>query len=88
MSIPGWDRQTIPPKPHGWIHWIQWKGTEVCMDIYCVCGNMSHIDADFAYNVMCPYCKRIFMINGHVELVELTEDEKTSPVSCLVKAEK
>jgi hypothetical protein len=31
--------------PHGW---IQWKGTNVCMDVYCACGHHSHIDAKFA----------------------------------------
>ncbi len=38
---------------------IQWKGTEVCMDVYCVCGGSYHIDADFAYFVQCPSCEQI-----------------------------
>lgn len=24
---------------------IQWKGTDVCMDVYCKCGYHSHIDS-------------------------------------------
>ena len=61
-------------KPHGW---VQWKGTAVCMDIYCKCGFHSHIDADFAYNVQCPECDTVYMCNGHIELIELEEVPKT-----------
>jgi hypothetical protein len=70
-----WDRQKIPKEgtPYGW---IQWKGTNVCMDVHCNCGFQGHIDADFAYNVGCPECGTVYMCNGHIELVELTEEEK------------
>jgi len=50
--------------PHGW---IQWKGTDVCMDCYCECGHHGHIDAEFAYSYQCPKCKQIYTINGHVQ---------------------
>ena len=74
---PGWSRQHKPAagEPHGW---IQWKGTDVCMDVRCVCGSAAHVDAEFAYYVRCPACGRIYMANGHIELVELTTQEKTS----------
>jgi hypothetical protein len=73
-SPPGWDRQTTPPKgsPHGW---IQWKGTQVCMDIRCSCGVLSHVDDEFTYYVECPSCHQRYMVNGHIELVPLTADE-------------
>ena len=64
-------------KPHGW---IQWKGTDVCMDIHCECGCHSHIDAEFAYNVQCPKCKRMYHCNGHIELIAIGEE----PKNCLV----
>ena len=67
-------------KPHGW---IQWKGTDVCMDIYCKCGHHSHIDADFAYSVECPACGTCYHCNPHVELIELTE----RPTNCLKRGE-
>lgn len=54
--------------------WIQWKGTNVCMDIYCKCGYHSHIDADFAYHVQCPKCGTIYMCNGHIELIEIEQE--------------
>lgn len=59
-------------KPHCW---IQWKGTNVCMDMYCVCGYHSHIHASFAYTVQCPECKRVFSPNAYIELIELTEED-------------
>lgn len=79
MTTP-WQRQTIPTGPHGW---IQWKGTSVCMDVHCECGELSHIDSDFAYNVCCGACGRAYMVNGHVELVLLTADEKRNE-ACMV----
>ncbi len=53
-----WDiQETYEGKPHGW---IQWKGTEVCMDVHCACGELTHVDAEFAYNVQCPVCLRVY----------------------------
>lgn len=58
-------------EPHGW---IQWKGTDVCMDVRCKCGHSSHIDGYFAYSVKCPVCGTCYACNGHIEFVEvLTE---------------
>lgn len=73
-AMPGWDRQTrfAEGRPHGW---IQWKGTDVCMDVHCTCGLTSHVDAKYLYYVRCPDCNRVYMCNGHIELVELTADE-------------
>lgn len=66
--------------PHGL---VQWKGTDVCMDIYCKCGNSSHIDADFAYHVKCPKCGTVYMCNGHIELIELEQE----PENCVISPE-
>lgn len=71
--------QTIPPGSHGW---IQWKGTDVCMDVHCICGKSSHVDGYFAYHVKCPYCGKIYFCNGHVEFIELEE----SPVGTTLTA--
>lgn len=71
---PGWDRQTMPAKgkPHAW---IQWKGTKACMDVRCSCGYDSHIDGRFLYFIQCPVCEKVYMTNGHIELVELSPSE-------------
>lgn len=54
---------------------IQWKGTEVCMDIYCVCGHHSHFDGWFAYAVKCPKCKKILEVSAKIELRPLADGE-------------
>lgn len=64
-------------EPHGW---IQWKGTNVCMDVYCACGEQFHIDDEFAYHVKCPHCGKVYFCNGHVELILLEEE----PDACVV----
>lgn len=55
-----------PPGPHGW---IQFKGTELCMDLNCECGELSHIDGEFVYTVSCPTCGREWALSGFMKLV-------------------
>ena len=57
--------------PHGW---IQWKGTDVCMDIRCACGEHTHIDTDFCYSIKCICCGRSYACMGHIELIELEQE--------------
>lgn len=68
-----------PERPHGW---VQWKGTSVCMDLRCVCGELGHVDAEFTYYIRCQKCGRTYHVNPHVELVELTPDETSYAESC------
>lgn len=35
---------------------IQWKGTDVCMDFRCECGEDVHIDGMFVYAIECSKC--------------------------------
>lgn len=64
-------------KPHGW---IQFKGTDICMDVHCKCGNITHVDGYFCYSVKCGKCGQIYFVNGHVEFIEIDEPQG----SCLV----
>ena len=52
-------------KPHGW---IQWKGTDVCMDVHCSCGEISHVDRDFVYFLRCPHCRKVWEVGTHIML--------------------
>lgn len=45
---------------------IQWKGTDVCMDFHCKCGAHCHFDGDFAYVVKCPHCEAIWEMPCYV----------------------
>ncbi len=58
---------------HGW---IQWKGTNVCMDIYCTCGHFGHIDIDFFYAYECPKCHRKFAVGQNIKFIELNNEQE------------
>jgi hypothetical protein len=55
-------RTTAKPDPWGYDEhpnpraFVQWKGTDVCMDFHCDCGADCHFDGYFAYVVECPHC--------------------------------
>ena len=88
------NNQKMPPtpenpfkegEPHGW---IQWKGTDVCMDVHCDCGHHGHIDADFAYCYECTNCGQRFQLNGHIKLHKLTKEEgETFPETCVARGD-
>lgn len=75
-----WNKQHQFEKPSAW---IQWKGTEVCMDIHCICGHLGHVDGEFAYHVQCTECGRVYFCNGHIQLIEM-EDKEETPQCCLL----
>lgn len=45
---------------------IQWKGTEICLDFYCPCGAHGHLDDSFAYFVKCPECGQVYEMGTQV----------------------
>jgi hypothetical protein len=53
---------------------IQWKGTDVCMDVYCLCGQQFHIDATFTYAVQCR-CGKRYEMSSMIEMREIPEGE-------------
>ena len=57
--------------PHAF---IQWKGTDVCMDFRCPCGEGGHFDGVFAYTVECPACHRRWEMAWHVLARESTPE--------------
>lgn len=36
---------------------LQYKGTDICMDFRCECGADCHFDGYFAHVVQCPHCQ-------------------------------
>lgn len=54
---------------------IQWKGTAVCMDLICLCGEGHHVDATFAYAVKCAACGRTLVLGTAVTVREARDDE-------------
>ncbi len=51
---------------------IQWKGTDVCIDIHCRCGEHLHYDGNFAYSIRCHNCNTIWTLPTHLTLTEGT----------------
>ncbi len=64
--------EKFPPLPHAF---VQWKGTDVCMDVRCICGDSFHIDSDFAYFLKCQACGRILETSYHIQLREVAETD-------------
>ena len=65
------DSKLYENEPHAW---IQWKGTNVCMDVHCPCGFMGHIDHDFAYLYRCRECGQHYAVGGSVKLFPLSAE--------------
>ncbi len=59
-----------PGAAHGW---VQWKGTNVCMDMHCKCGHHDHFDGDFFYYYKCRKCGACYAVGQNVKLIELNE---------------
>lgn len=53
---------------------IQWKGTDVCIDIVCPCGASFHYDGDFLYSYLCPACGNTYVLGTEVTLTPITAD--------------
>ena len=75
MSNAAWKEETAKlfpslsePRPEGPHAWIQWKGTDVCMDVHCACGEQVHLDGYFAYHIKCGACGQVYECDGHIKL--------------------
>jgi len=67
-----YDQDNPPGDAHGW---IQWKGTDACIDLHCACGNFCHQDGMFMYFWRCPDCGRTYALGMNVKLIPLTDDQ-------------
>lgn len=56
--------------------WIQWKGTNICMDIYCICGAIDHVDDEFFYSYECKDCGVRYAVGQNVKLIPLTKEQE------------
>jgi hypothetical protein len=56
---------------------IQYKGTDLCADIYCDCGTHLHVDQYFAYAVQCGECKAIWEFPQFVTAVKVETSQYT-----------
>lgn len=61
----------IKPKGSDAEMFIQWKGTDVCMDFHCPCqpeelAYAAHFDGYFAYYLRCPKCNTVYELGTQV----------------------
>lgn len=62
--------------------WIQWKGTDVCIDLHCQCGELLHFDGDFLYHFKCGECGQVYQVGAFVKLYAIDhEPEGTKTVT-------
>lgn len=61
--VDAFDLNEEQPTPNAF---IQWKGTDVCMDFRCDCGANCHFDGYFAYVVKCPHCGTKWQMPSHI----------------------
>lgn len=62
----------VQDQPHGW---IQWKGTDVCIDLHCACGHHGHFDGEFFYYYECPACHAKYAVGRNIALIPLTAEQ-------------
>lgn len=57
---------------------IQWKGTDVCLDFYCPClpeeeRQPVHIHGEFAYFIKCLVCNEVYELGTQVRLIKVAD---------------
>lgn len=56
---------------------IQWKGTDLCVDFTCgACNENCHFDGMFAHHLRCP-CGAVYELGTQVIARRLPDDEAT-----------
>ncbi len=56
-------------------NFIQWKGTDVCIDLYCECGEHHHFDGEFLYGWKCLACGRCYTMGSEVSMTKIPQSE-------------
>ena len=58
-------------------NFIQWKGTDVCIDLYCDCGAHQHFDGDYLYSWECGNCGAVWEMGTEVSMTKIPSDGNT-----------
>lgn len=57
-----------PPVIHTPGNFVRWKGTDVCIDLRCMCGAMPHFDGLFLYAWRCTACGAVWVMATEVPM--------------------
>lgn len=52
-------------------NFLQWKGTKVCIDLSCVCGESAHYDGEFLYYWQCM-CGQVWKMGDEVSMTPVS----------------
>ncbi len=52
---------------------IQWKGTDICMDFHCECGHHNHYDGHYAHVIKCSKCGNMYAPSCNIEMIKIKE---------------
>lgn len=63
--------------------WIQWQGTDVCMDVHCQCGHHGHVHGDFVFYIKCPKCGQSYELGGNVKLYPIAFEPENVTIADL-----
>jgi len=56
--------------------WVQYKGTDLCVDLHCECGHHGHYDGLFAYAMKCSKCTTPYAVGQNIKLIPLGHKEE------------
>lgn len=74
MTGDTWATTSFDPKPRP-SAFVQWKGTDICVDLHCECGYHGHFDGFFAYGLRCAECGKEWTMPHSFGLLPGDEDE-------------
>lgn len=63
-------------------NFVQWKGTDICMDFHCECGHHNHYDGFFAYYVKCAGCEQVYKMDESIKM-QRVYDENLDPIESI-----
>jgi uncharacterized protein (DUF983 family) len=46
---------------------IQWKNTDLCIDLFCACGEKTHFDGYFRQMLQCAKCEAVYRLDNEVK---------------------
>lgn len=65
----------VKPKQATYLTNIQWKGTDLCMDFNCPCGQYSHFDGITFNYIKCFKCGQNYQLSHEISITPVDEKE-------------
>ncbi len=56
--------------------YIQYKGSDICIDLECKCGWDDHFDGAFLFGFTCPKCGISYLLQDIIEFIETPKTQE------------